>query len=639
MHAEIPQLLLNRLGVGALPWILGELAQRLDRLVIQTLNLLQVQPVGAEDFIQTAKRAGQALGAGAGNAGNIQARQKIGQRDTGGKFSRQLARLLGGDTALQQLVDDLSVVRVGEEGMNLVGDFQPHIRQIHQHLGQGTLDALQRAQRARQQLGGFLSHIGNAQGVDETRQGRRPTGLNGRQQILGRQLGKAVQRQHLLIGQAIQVRRGGHQAGINQLLDALFAQAINIHGPTRDEVNDRLFKLRLTGQTADTAVDRAFAGGRARLAALDQLRALHRRAAYRAIARHLHRPRIRRAAFGNHLHHLRDHIPGAADNHGIADHHAQPRDFVHVVQGGIGYRHACDLDRLEPCHWRHRTGATHLKLDVQQLGQLLHGRKLVGNRPARLASTETQLTLVAQLVDLEHYAVDLVFQRGAALADIAVVGQRAVDAFHQFQFTADRHTPALECLQNGVLIIRQLAVDTAEAIAAEFQRTAGSNGRIKLAQATGGGVAGIGEGLATGFTCAFVQRLKAGLTHEHFTTHFQHCRPAFTTKLQRNIANGAYIGGDIFTGGAVPPGGTAHQHAIFVQQTDRQAIQLGLTAIFHLSAAAKQVANWQVQSLAHTPIKVEHVLLSEGIAETQHRHFVLYLAKPGRRRAAHTLGR
>ena len=84
------------------------LAQRLDRLVIQTLNLLQVQPVGAEDFIQTAKRAGQALGAGAGNAGNIQARQKIGQRDTGGKFSRQLARLLGGDTALQQLVGRLA---------------------------------------------------------------------------------------------------------------------------------------------------------------------------------------------------------------------------------------------------------------------------------------------------------------------------------------------------------------------------------------------------------------------------------------------------------------------------------------------------------------------------------------------------
>ena len=402
-------------------------------------------------------------------------------------------------------------------------------------------------------------------------------------------------------------------------------------------MNDRLLELSLTGQAANAAVHRAFAGGRPSLAALDQLGAFDRRAAHRAIARHLNRPRVSRTTLGDHLHDLRNHISSAANDHGIADHHTQARDLIHIVQRGIGYGDTRYLNRLETRNRRHRTGAAHLKLNVQQLGKFFHRRKFVGDSPARLTGTKAQLALVRQLVDLEHHTIDLIFQRRAALADIAVVIECAVDAADQLQLATDRQAPLAKRLQDGVLVVGQLTVYPAKTVAAELQRPAGGNGRVQLTQTAGSGVTRVGKGLAAGFTGALVQRLKARFAHEHFAAHLQHRRPALATQFQRYIANGTHVGGDVFSGAAIAPGSATHQQAVFVQQADRQPVQLRFAAVFDLCAATKQVAGWQVQPLAHPPIKVVHILLGKGITQAQHRHFMLDLAKAGRRCPAHTL--
>gem|GEM_PF-7061716 len=44
-------------------------------------------------------------------------------------------------------------------------DFDAHFWQVDEHIRQRLADAFQRAQCARQQLGGFFAHIGNAQGA------------------------------------------------------------------------------------------------------------------------------------------------------------------------------------------------------------------------------------------------------------------------------------------------------------------------------------------------------------------------------------------------------------------------------------------------------------------------------------------
>ena len=468
-----------------------------------------------------------------------------------------------------------------------MGHFQPNIRQVRQHLWQRLLNALQGRQRARQDLGRLLAHIGNAQGVDKACQGRGLAVFDGADQLLAGGIGKAFQVDDLFVFELVEIGRRADELFIHQLLDGLVAQAVDVHGPARDEMNDGLLELRTAGQTPDATVHRAFADGFLALAALDQLRALHMRTAHRAILRDLHGAGVFRAAFGDHRDHLRNHITGAADDHGVANHQPQACHFVHVMQGGIGHGHAGHLDRLEARHRRDRTGTTDLELHVEQLSEFFHGREFVRDRPARLAGTEAQFTLVGNAVDLEHHAVDFIAQRIAALADVAVVVQTFLDTLGQLQFVADRHTPLLQLLEVADMGVADIRGHLADAIAAEFQRATGGDLRIQLAQAARRGVARVGEGLAAHFQLRGVQPLETGLGHEHFTAHFQGGWPARAVQFQGDIAHGAHIDADVLASGAVAPGGTAHQLAILVQQADRQAIQLRLAAVFHRRASAK----------------------------------------------------
>jgi len=56
-------------------------------------------------------------------------------------------------------------VLVFEEAVDFMDDFDAHFWQVDEHIRQRLADAFQRAQCARQQLGGFFAHIGNAQGA------------------------------------------------------------------------------------------------------------------------------------------------------------------------------------------------------------------------------------------------------------------------------------------------------------------------------------------------------------------------------------------------------------------------------------------------------------------------------------------
>src|SRR4029079_1476972 len=73
--------------------------------------------------------------------------------------------------------------------------------------------------------------------------------------------------------------------------------------------------------------------------------------------------------------HLRDHVAGALDHHGVADTKigaiayriavvADALDVILVVQRRIRDDDAADGDRLEPRHRRQRTGAADLDIDA-----------------------------------------------------------------------------------------------------------------------------------------------------------------------------------------------------------------------------------------------------------------------------------
>ncbi|MCY1519297.1 hypothetical protein D9M68_540470 [compost metagenome] len=263
----------------------------------------------------------------------------------------------------------------------------------------------------------------------------------------------------------------------------------------------------------------------------------------------------------------------------------------------------------------------------------------MGDSPARLASAKPQLALIGQVVDLEHHAVDLIRQCVAFLAYAAVIGQALFRTLGQLQFATDRQAPALQGIENIDMRIRQLALHLADAIATEFQRTAGGDLRIQLTQAAGSGIARIGEGLAAAFQLPGVKGLEAGLGHVHLATHFEHAWPATALQLERDVADGAHIDADVLASAAVATGGAAHQQTIPIQQADRQAIELGLAAVLDLGTITEQIAGRQIQAFAHAAVEIEQVGLFEGVAEAEHRHFVPDLAESRQRHTADALGR
>ena len=175
----------------------------------------------------------------------------------------------------------------------------------------------------------------------------------------------------------------------------------------------------------------------------------------------------------------------------------------------------------------------------------------MGNGPTRLTRPKAQLTLVVQPINLEHHPINLVFQSSPSLTNITVIGQTTGDALYLLELAANGQALLLECLQNAYLSRWQLALDPAKTIAAELQRTTGSDGGIKLTQAASRGVTRIVEGFAVVSARGLIQRLKARLTDEHLTTHFQYRWPTLAAQLQRHIANGAHVAGDILTSTAI----------------------------------------------------------------------------------------
>src|SRR5690606_37993530 len=247
-----------------------------------------------------------------------------------------------------------------------------------------------------------------------------------------------------------------------------------------------------------------------------------------------------------------------------------------------------------------------------QLGEFLLRGKLVGDGPVRRTCTKTQLLLVFDIVDLEHYTIDVIRQAHAPLTDITVVGQAFLNALGQLQFTADRYAPGLELLQHRHLGARQLTTDLTDAVAAELQRTAGGDLRVELTQAAGSRVARVGEGLAANLGLACVELLEAGLGHEHLTAHFQYLRPALALQLERHVTDGAHVAGDVLARAAVAAGSAAHQLAVLVAQADGQAIELGFAAVFDFGTAAEQITTRHAEAILHAAVEGAQIVLLEG---------------------------
>ncbi len=498
--------------------------------------------------------------------------------------------------------------------------------------------------------------MADAQREQEARQWRRLAGLDASQQVLGpfggdlaggHGLGRhavalvgatlhfqeSVQREPVQVGDAV------HVFQLDEVVDVALAQAFDVHHAAAGEMADRLLALRRAEQAARTARHRLTlfphhvrAADRAALGQFERRIFGLLRGVEQVAARHV----FHRAALEHHGHDFGDHVTGTAHDHGVTHAHVLAADFVFVVQRGVGDRHAADKHRRQPRHRRDGAGAPDLHADRLDGGQRLLRRILVRHRPARLARAEAQLALQRQRIDLVDHAVDIERQAVALGADGGVKLHQPFAAHHRCTLLADRKAEGDQCVEHAGMRLGHPAPAgrLAQAIGEERQRALGGHLRIELAHCAGGGVARVDEGLLAAFALAGVEALEIVAPHVDLAAHFEHVGHGTVDgpQAERDLADGADILRDVFTGGTVAARGGLDQEAPFVAQVDRQAVELEFGRVFD-----GRIGFGQPQLAAHAGIEGERAV-GGGVglgADRQHRHHVPHRGELRQDGAAH----
>ena len=97
----------------------------------------------------------------------------------------------------------------------------------------------------------------------------------------------------------------------------------------------------------------------------------------------------------------------------------------------------------------------------------------------------------------------------------------------------------------------------------------------RVAGASRGGVARIGEDLVAGGFLAGVEGAEVGARHINLAAYLQHVWPPLAVEGAGNIGDGRQIVGDILADAAVAAGGALHETTTLVAQRGRQTVDLG----------------------------------------------------------------
>ena len=494
-----------------------------------------------------------------------------------------------------------------------------HVVHLPQRIDVGGEQGVQRAVPRRQRLRRGLAHFANAERVDEAGERGLLARLQSREQVLGGFGAHALKPFQLRLRDAVQARWIGNQAAAHQLLHQLVPQAFDVERKARREVPDALLALRGALRTGPAtghhlafgAFDRCPAGG--------------------TLGGHPHRRRGRRALGLHDLCDLRNDVAGAVNEHGVADAQIQPLDLVHVVQGGVGDRHAAHEHRLQLRHRRDGAGAADLEVDVPHHRAGLLGRILVGDGPTRLARDLAETLAQPEVVHFHHRPVDGVAE-GVALGE-----QRPNVAGATIQIRLpsaariDGKAKGRERLHHlGVALHRPIRM-IAGAVAEHGERTRRGDPRIQLSKAAGGAVAGVDDGSFAGLPRPLVELAKAVDGHVHLAPHLQQGRRR-TGEPQRDCENRAHVAGDVFAGFAVAARGAARKGTVPIEEAHRHAVDLWFAEV-----GRRRRFVVRAQEPAATLFPSAQFLHARAFVERQHRRAVAHLLERIDRRRADAL--
>ena len=218
----------------------------------------------------------------------------------------------------------------------------------------------------------------------------------------------------------------------------------------------------------------------------------HRRPAAGTDGRHL--PRLRLRSVGGHADHLGDDLPCLPHLDGIPDAQTQLPDKVLVVQRRPGHGGARQGDRLKGSRRGQHAGAAHRHLDVQQFGLLDLGGILECDSPPREFGGGAQLGPLGQAVHLDHRAVHVEPQGCTLCADLLDLRNGVLDVVHQVIPGRHRQPQLFQIVQAGGMAGQFHPPHLLHIKNEDAQTAAACHLGVFLAQAAGGGVAGIFEG-------------------------------------------------------------------------------------------------------------------------------------------------
>ena len=316
--------------------------------------------------------------------------------------------------------------------------------------------------------------------------------------------------------------------------------------------------LRRAGELAGAAGDRPLLAGRGRVA--------HHRGVERtrAAARKFVRLRRFRALLRHHAQHLRNDVASTLDRHRVADAHAEAFDFVRVVQRRVGHHDAADGHRLQTRNGRERAGAADVDIDRPDHGRCLLGRKLVRNRPTRIARDEPEPLLPIEAVDFVDHAVDVVVERGALGLDFVVEREHRVDRVADLHQRVGLEAAGGKPFDHAGLSLRRHRAHFPPAIGEEAERPGSGDRRIELAQRARRRVARIGENLLAGRLLPLVEREEGGFGHVDLAPHLADVGHPFAAQLIRDVGERSHVWGHVLAFGTVAARRAAHQTAALV---------------------------------------------------------------------------
>src|SRR4029453_2444713 len=213
----------------------------------------------------------------------------------------------------------LAVSRLVEETADGAGDLGPDaVDLVDLRLG-GLLQIFHGAEAYGEELGRAFAHHADAQAVEEAREPAGLRRLDGAVKIGGGLLGQALELRELLHREVIEIREVVDDSLVHQLGDDALAQVLDVHGPAPAPVEEAL--LELGGAGAIGAAPDGLA-----------LWSLGRRAAGRAAVGHAEGHGAGGTLVLDDLDEIRDHVPRALDEHGVAHADVLPAHLVLVVE-------------------------------------------------------------------------------------------------------------------------------------------------------------------------------------------------------------------------------------------------------------------------------------------------------------------